>query len=106
MKAPMSKITLKMIWDELRKGFSEIDTRLSRADSRFDEIEARVDSGFELMKEQIQNVDHKVDKVAAELRSEMSSGFDKVHVELKVIRRQTAHVTERVAKLEQTDRVG
>lgn len=83
----MAKVTLNMILDEIKKR----DSRFDQIDSRFEKVEARADARFEMLKSEFQRLESKVD-----------TGFAEVKQDLRVIRDQTAHLTERVTRIEST----
>jgi archaellum component FlaC len=102
MQGSMAKVTMATVLQEVRN----LGTRLHALD-------AKVDVRFDFLKEQIQRVDAKVDNLESkfdDLESkfddletkfdDLETKVDRIASDLKVVRDQTAHVTERVAALE------
>lgn len=77
---PKAKVTLVTVLNAL-KGLN----------AKIDKIDAKVDDRFELVKDDFQRLEGKV-----------QTGFAEVRKDLTVIRNQTAHVTERITKLEKS----
>jgi chaperonin cofactor prefoldin len=88
----MAKVTLATILQEIKRLDAKNENEFKKRDSLSD-------VRFEFLKEQMQSTHAEL----REFKSEMRTEFTFVHKDLKVIRDQTAHITERVASLEHSN---
>lgn len=88
----MPRITLKTILDRIDRLDAKtdaIDSKVTKLDAKTDKIDARSDARFEFIKEKFH-----------ELKTEFKGDIGRLAKDVRVIRDQTAHITERLAAVE------
>ena len=79
------------ITNELKRLETKVDEGFAHTSSEFKRLETKVDEGFAHTTAEFKRLEFRVD-----------TGFTEVRKDLSIIRSQTANVTERLVKLENT----